>query len=424
MISKNLSWDTTIKHYARLGLLNNIPDEILTKIPRSNIHRWKNEPDDKYTGCEIAKFIGEEIELFRKGSQYKNTKKILKAYYRLSDTYNSILHPIKGIKKQLKKHKETIVETVEQIRKNIPIKNALQFFNISRATYQNYKTLVLNKCDNSYFLWCVKNYPNQLLKKEIFLIKKYMEDNNYRYWSKSSIYWIAVRNKDIGFCLTSWYKYCKLLGYKSNRHLQQKIKYKTLQSNKPNDIWCADVTILKTTDNQKHYIHFLMDHYSKKILGYKIENAPKPIAIKNILQQAYINCNTKNTISFVTDGGIENVNTTIKNFVSTFNNDIKHLIAQKDIPFSNSKIEAFNKIIKHQFLLPRNLSNKKQLEIALQQDIETYNDKRLQQNLLGNTPAEIYSGKSITKKNHCKHLQHHKQIRIATNKNNRCNSCS
>lgn len=37
---------------------------------------------------------------------------------------------------------------------------------------------------------------------------------------------------------------------------------------KPNEIWCADVTILKTTDSRKQYVHFLMDHYPKMILGY------------------------------------------------------------------------------------------------------------------------------------------------------------
>lgn len=46
---------------------------------------------------------------------------------------------------------------------------------------------------------------------------------------------------------------------------------------------------------------------------------------------------------------MENVNTTVKDFLAVTNQDIKHLIAQKDIPFSNSEREVFNKIIKHQF---------------------------------------------------------------------------
>lgn len=153
----------------------------------------------------------------------------------------------------------------------VPVESALKVFNISRATSHNYKVLVINKFDSSYFLWCVKQYPHQLLKKEIFQIKKYMENEDYVHWLKSSVYLLALRSKEISFSLTTWYKYSKLLGYNTSRHLQSKIKYSSLTSYRPNEIWCADVTILKTADDKKHYIHFLMDYYSKMILGYNIE---------------------------------------------------------------------------------------------------------------------------------------------------------
>ena len=116
-----------------------------------------------------------------------------------------------------------------------------------------------------------------------------------------------------------------------------------------------------------------MDNFSKKILGYKVACSSHPKAIKELLQDAYNNSNNKEPITFVTDAGVENVNTTVQDFLISTNEDIKHLIAQKDIPFSNSKIEAFNKIIKHQFLQTRNLENRKQLEIGLKNDVLTYN---------------------------------------------------
>ncbi|WP_432222279.1 integrase core domain-containing protein [Flavobacterium sp. TMP13] len=88
----------------------------------------------------------------------------------------------------------------------------------------------------------------------------------------------------------------------------------------------------------------------------------------------------------------------------TTENDVKHLIIQKDIPFSNSKIEAFNKIIKHQFLLSRNLENRKQLKGALSEDVHIYNSIRPQLSLQGNTPEETYGGKQITFNNYKTHF--------------------
>jgi putative transposase len=174
-------------------------------------------------------------------------------------------------------------------------------------------------------------------------IKKYLENVDYKYWSNSSIYLIALRNADISICLTTWYKYSKLLGYTAWRHLQPKKIYSSLTSFRPNEIWCADVTILKTADDKKHYIHFLMDHYSRMVLGYSVENSSSPKAIKNLLKEAYLKHKNNKPITFVTDAGVENINITVQEFLNTTDQDIKHLIAQIDIPFSNSKIEAFNK---------------------------------------------------------------------------------
>lgn len=418
-----ISWDTNVKHYIRNELYDNLPNTIKARIPKSNKHRWEHETGDKYLGCEVANFIKEELELIKRTGESRNAKKVMEAYFKLSDTYHEIIGMIKGVKRQIVSKKEKLVNAIEMVKNIVPVESALKVFNISRATYHNYKTLVINKCDSSYFLWCVKQYPHQLLKKEILQIKNYMENPVYLYWSKSSIYLLALRNKEISFGLSTWYKYSKLLGYNTSRHLQSKIKYSSLVSYKPNEIWCADVTILKTSDDKKHYIHFLMDHYSKMILGYSVQNSSSPKAIKDLLEQAYLNHKNKEPITFVTDGGVENVNTIVQEFLVTTSQDIKHLIAQKDIPFSNSKIEAFNKIIKHQFLLPQNLTNRTALETALATDVLTYNTIRPQLSLQGNTPSETFSGKPITINAYKTHFQEHKTLRIAKNQQNKCGNC-
>ena len=419
-----ISWDTNVKHYIRNGLYDNLPNAIKSKIPKSNRHRWEREAADKYLGCEVANFIKKELELIKRTGESKNAKKVMEAYFKLSDTYHEIISAVKETKRQMALQKEKLVNAIEMVKDIVPVESALKVFNISRATYHNYKTLIINKCESSYFLWCVKQYPHQLLKKEIFQIKKYMENADYLHWSKSSVYLLALRNKEISFGLTTWYKYSKLLGYSTTRHLHPKKLYGSLMSCRPNEIWCADVTILKTLDDKKHYIHFLMDHYSKMILGYRIENSSSPKAIRDLLEEAYLNHKNKESITFVTDAGVENVNTTVHDFLDTTNQDIKHLIAQKDIPFSNSKIEAFNKIIKHQFLLPQNLTNRKQLETALVADVLTYNTIRPQFSLQGNTPAETFSGKPIAINAYKTHFYEQKTLRISANQQNRCNGCN
>lgn len=141
------------------------------------------------------------------------------------------------------------------------------------------------------------------------------------------------------------------------------------------------------------------------------------------MEEAYLKYKSKTPISLVTDAGVENVNTIVLEFLNSTNQDIKHLIAQKDIPFSNSKIEAFNKIIKHQFLLPKNLTNKEQLENALATDLLTYNTIRPQYALQGNAPEETFSGKSLDTNLYKTNFDSQKRLRISQNQQNRCTKC-
>jgi putative transposase len=99
------------------------------------------------------------------------------------------------------------------------------------------------------------------------------------------------------------------------------------------------------------------------------------------------------------------------------------LIAQKDIPFSNSKIDAFNKIIKYQFLLPRNLENRKQLISALAEDVPTYNTIRPQFSLEGNTLTETFEGKIIDLKSYKSHFEEQKRWRVMLNYQNKYKNC-
>jgi putative transposase len=268
----------------------------------------------------------------------------------------------------------------------------------------------------------LKNYPQQLLKNEILTIKNYLNREDYQCWSKSSIYLKAIRDKKISCGLTTWYKYCNLLGF-GNRHLRSKKSYSSLVSNKPNQIWCADVTIFKTHDGIKHHIHFLMDHYSKKILGYKIEPMSSGLTIKMLLQTAYRRLEHNANIVFLTDGGSENVNHQVMNLMKNPQIKITHLIAQKDIQFSNSSIEAFNKIIKHQFLLPKNVSNRKMLKKELNHAIFIYNHIRPQFGLKGNTPIEVYQGNVLNFEQYKTHFKERKKQRILQHQKSNCKIC-
>ena len=418
------SWDTSIKHITRNGLLNDIlTTEQIATIPRSNISRWKQESETKYEYSEINDIIQQEVDLIKRLNQSSKIKKINQSYFKLADTFHEVISKVKGVKSLIKEQKEIIVDTIEQVKNIIPIDKALKVFNISRSTFENYKSILILKCESSYFNWCTKRLPNQLLPVEVKTIKTYMSDQVYQHWSKASVYLKALRDGNLNCGISTFYKYCRLLGFKNKPRRKKSDYYSPLRTYKPNQVWCADVTIFKTADNVKHAIHLLIDHYSKMILGYQVEKGPSALAIKTLIQNACIEYQPEK-LQFLTDGGSEHVNSMVSEFINSPDIPIKHIIAQKDVIFSNSMIEAVNKTIKHQFLHPKEIAHGKHLIQILRETIPVYNTIRPQMNLGGNTPLETFNGIIIDISKYTLGFTAQKQRRLTQNRKTTCKVCT
>lgn len=83
-----------------------------------------------------------------------------------------------------------------------------------------------------------------------------MTNDLYCHWSKASIYLIAIKDEKLKRCLSTFYKYCRLLGFKNKPRKRKSDTYNPVKTSKSNELWCADVTVFKTADNIKYYIHF------------------------------------------------------------------------------------------------------------------------------------------------------------------------
>ena len=171
------SRDTSIKHLVRNGVLCHVlTQEQISSIPSSNLSRWKHEADDKYQYSQINKIIKKEIDLIKRINQSSNIKKINQSYFKLCDTFQHIISNLKDIKTIVRDKKEHVVNAIEKVKEIVPIEIALKVFNISRTTFHHYKSIVIHKCEASYFHWCTRRYSKQLLSKEVLSIKKYMLD--------------------------------------------------------------------------------------------------------------------------------------------------------------------------------------------------------------------------------------------------------
>jgi len=94
------------------------------------------------------------------------------------------------------------------------------------------------------------------------------------------------------------------------------------------------------------------------------------------LKEAWENTQPEQTVELIVDSGSENNNHTIDRFISSTEVDMKKSVALKDILFSNSMVEAANKLLKYRYLFPGNIEDGTQLKIALEKSINDFNEIR------------------------------------------------
>ncbi len=216
---------------------------------------------------------------------------------------------------------------------------------------------------------------------------------------------------------------------------QQKLKPNSYQFNsiktgirasKPKEIIHADLTIYRPLDNIKVYISIIMDNFSRFILGWGASLKPAAELCLNNLEQVYnthLNpIHPDKSVELIVDGGSENNNESVNTFISDIDG-LQKLIAQKDIIFSNSMVEAVNKTLKYRYLFQKELPDyKSTVKYLGKYAINAYNH-RPHSALNGRTPYEVFHGIELDKNKIKQRFEQARTNRIKENRRQRCQNC-
>lgn len=163
-----------------------------------------------------------------------------------------------------------------------------------------------------------------------------------------------------------------------------------------------------------------MDNYSRKPIAWFANLNKTPIGtIKCLKELAKLNISNK--VELIVDGGSENKNKWVDNYISNNLPQVKLLEARKDVDYSNSMIEAFNKHLKYNYLFKEPIYMFDQLRQFLGKAMKDYSNKP-RPILKGRTPNEAFEQKEypISSKQWKEHCIQEKKERIKYNKSNFC----
>jgi transposase InsO family protein len=162
---------------------------------------------------------------------------------------------------------------------------------------------------------------------------------------------------------------------------------KEIDINRPEQIWVADITYLRTRD-KTYYLHLITDAYSKKIVGYNLSDNLMASSTLQALKMAVINRKYNNNLIHHSDRGLQYCSKEYTQFLSK--NKILISMTQNYDPYENAIAERVNGILKEEFGLFEIFEDFDNLKKQVEESILFYNQIRVHLSINMLTPNQAH----------------------------------
>lgn len=166
-------------------------------------------------------------------------------------------------------------------------------------------------------------------------------------------------------------------------------RIKDLSITHAEQVFVSDITYIKT-DQCHAYLALVTDAYSKKIMGWCLEDNMKVSMVKQALNMAYKNSIHKHdNIIHHSDRGKQYCCPDYTEFAAK--KGFVMSTTQKYDPYENAVAERINGILKYEFGLRKTLPSVEVAKKMVKQAVEIYNNKRLHWSLDLQTPQSVHN---------------------------------
>ena len=268
-----------------------------------------------------------------------------------------------------------------------------KLFGYSRAAhYKNEKKQATLVMDQAIVLKLVEEIREKLPRvgviKLYYLLQKSLDDHNIKMgidklYDLLNYYGLLIRKKRRRNPITTdsnhpFYRYKNLV--------------KTLVLDRPDQLWVSDITYIRLTGSFS-YLSLVTDAYSRKIVGYYLNNNLSKEGPVNAMRMALADCNRKRSSTLIhhSDRGLQYC---CGEYIALLNHHhIGISMTENGDPYENALAERINGILKTEFNLGNSFKSISDAQLVLDDAIKNYNEYRphLSLNLL--TPQQVHQSK-------------------------------
>jgi len=148
---------------------------------------------------------------------------------------------------------------------------------------------------------------------------------------------------------------------------------KDLQINRPEQLWVSDITYIKTAQGH-NYLSLVTDAYSKKVMGYNLQENLSNIGPLKALAMAIKNRKYNLPLIHHSDRGLQYCSADYVRLLQQ--NNIQISMTENGDPYENAIAERINGILKYEFLLIEGFHDHIQAVEAIKNSIYIYNHDR------------------------------------------------
>ncbi|MHB8879172.1 MAG: transposase [Myxococcaceae bacterium] len=318
--------------------------------------------------------------------------------------------------------KRGVLDAISRATKSIPLAVALRVMGLTASRYHAWRQLS-QECRLEDRTSCPKTMPTQLTADELKTMRDMATDEGLRHMPLRGLALHAQRVKKVFAAPATWARLIRERGWlRPRRRVHPARPHEGLRATKPNEYWHLDVTIIKLLDGTRVYLHAVIDNYSRRILAWKPALRLEPHGTCAILADAATNLPAEAKPTLVADSGVENVNSEVDKVLGL--GQLRRVLAQVEISFSNSMIEAWWRSLKHNWLFLNQLDSLAAVERLVGFYVDQHNSVIPHSAFRGQTPGEMYFATGTNVPNELAAAAHAaRQARIAANRALKCEDC-
>ncbi len=284
--------------------------------------------------------------------------------------------------------KRRLVRAVERSRNVLSLRSALRILGLSSTRYHSWKRD--EDCELDDVSSCPRTFPHQLTGEELRTVKEMATSDEYRHVPTGTLARLAQRLGRVFASPATWYRLVRRNRWRRPRRRVYPSKPKLgIRASEPNEIWHIDTTVIRLLDGPRAYLHAVIDNFSRKILAWRVSERFDPgntVAVLVQARQAMELADAPPTV--LADGGVENVNAGVDALIDA--GALRRVLAQTEISVSNSMIESWWRVLKHQWLYLNTLDTVASLRRLVSYYVREYNTRLPHSAFGGQTPDEMY----------------------------------